>query len=113
MTRLAREARARFARQVSLPEIGEQGQLRLSQTHVRTASPVTALYLERAGLLVSAAAHREVPSFEVGADEPALREAAEYLNGALSAVEAIKSALEIGTPLQLPEGFRLDQEHSS
>ena len=47
---LSRDARARYARQISLPEIGEQGQLRLGETRVRCGHEVAALYLERAGL---------------------------------------------------------------
>lgn len=109
---LDREARARYARQISLPEIGEQGQLRLSQTRVRCQSAVTATYLERAGVEVARGTGAE-PAIAVEAGDPALREAAAFLSGALTAVEALKSALGAGAPLQLPQPFRLSEEHSS
>jgi hypothetical protein len=112
MSLLSREARARYARQISLPEIGEQGQLRLSQTRVQCESAVTAMYLERAGVEV-ASGPGTGPVFDVQAGDPALAEAAAFLSGALGAVEAIKTALGIGTPLELPESLRLSEEHSS
>lgn len=114
MSLLSREARARFARQISLPEIGEQGQLRLSQARVTCQSAVTAMYLERAGVEVARAVGGEsAQATAVEAGDPALREAAAFLSGALGAVEALKSALGVGTPLQLPEPLRLSEEQSS
>jgi hypothetical protein len=108
---LSRDARARFARQISLPEIGEQGQLRLAETRVRCGNPVAALYLERAGLDVVDAPN-EAPALHVQAGDPALHEAAAFLSGALAAVEAIKTALGAGTPLQLPQSLQLKEPSS-
>jgi hypothetical protein len=108
---LSRDARARFARQISLPEIGEQGQLRLGETRVRCGDPVAAMYLERAGLDVVDAPN-EGPSLHVQAGEPALQQAAAFLSGALSAVEVIKAALGVGTPLRLPDSFQLKEPSS-
>lgn len=108
---LARDARARFARQISLPEIGEQGQLRLGETRVRCGDPTAALYLERAGLDVLEAAD-EAPRLHVQAGDPVLHEAAVFLSGALTAVEAIKVALGAGTPLHLPDPIQLKEPSS-
>jgi hypothetical protein len=108
---LSRDARARFARQISLPEIGEPGQLRLGETRVRCGDPVAALYLERAGLDVIDAPD-QVPRLHVQAGEPALHEAAAFLSGALTAVEAIKTALGAGTPLHLPDPIQLKEPSS-
>lgn len=110
---LDRKARARYARQISLPEIGEQGQLRLLQTRVPSESAVAAMYLERAGLEVTRGPSARAIAVDVQAGDPALSQAAAFLSGALSAVEALKAALGVGEPLQLPESFRLSQEHSS
>ena len=112
MSALSRDARVRYARQISLPEIGEAGQLRLSQTRVQSGSAVASMYLERAGLDVVDA--RVEPAIEIEPGDPALHEAAVFLSGALSAVEAIKAALGVGTPLSLPDSFALtEQEQSS
>lgn len=112
MSELSREDRVRYARQISLPEIGEAGQLRLAQARIESRHPVAAMYLERAGVGVVAAAGAG-SSMHVEPGEPALSEAAAFLSGALSAVEAIKDALGVGAALVLPDGFQLGQEQGS
>jgi hypothetical protein len=110
MSLLSREDRVRYARQISLPEIGEAGQLRLAQTRVQSSHPVTSLYLERAGLEVIDSPSAVLP-ISVEAGHPALHEAAELLRGALGAVEALKAALGIGAAL--PREVIQLKEHSS
>jgi hypothetical protein len=138
---LDREARTRYARQISIAEIGERGQqLLLSGERAPFSRPageavvhegrfapsrpdsarVAAMYLERAGAAVKAepTSGREIESasdqiIAKRAGHPALCEAAAFLIGALDAVEAIKVVLDAGTPLMLPDDFRLIGEHSS
>jgi len=120
---LDREARMRYARQISLPEIGEQGQLRLMHAKVAIASGAVSartavLYLERAGVGLERDASHMIASASPAhvaarAGDPSLEEAAAFLIGALDAVEAIKAVLGVGAPLCLPETLTLGQEHSS
>lgn len=108
--------RQRYARQILLPEVGMAGQRTLLATRAhlpkaanRAASAVARAYLERAGVAVTgeerdptdpsvvpvpgdAAVHRCAASGE-------LIHAAAALQGALAAVETIKSALAVGTPM--------------
>jgi hypothetical protein len=116
--------RARYARHLLLPELGELGQSRLLASVVRPnqdadpgALEVAHSYLSRAGLriamegcegpamtLASAAAVTRV------AGAPELLEAARLLAGAFAAVEAIKAAAGIGQQSQLPAAFSLASE---
>ena len=124
---LTRQDRVRYARQLSLPEIGEAGQLRLMQTQValplsaageQSSDAVAALYLERAGLSV-VDGPAQITLIEVPSAHSALQEAAAFLSGALTAAEAIKAALGVGTKLLLPDSFALavdgqpNEEHRS
>jgi len=81
------------------------------QTRVACQSAVTAMYLERAGVEVARGISGG-QAIVVEAGDPALCEAAVFLSGALGAVEALKSALGVGTPLQLPESFQLKEQSS-
>jgi hypothetical protein len=104
---LSKSARLRFARQISLPEIGEHGQARLLASCVlrgtSEADAVAELYLERAGLHVSSNDTGVVTlSAPPSATEDFLRSlpgdarlahAHAWLLGSLSAVETIKSVL--------------------
>lgn len=110
MSLLSRDDRLRYARQISLPEIGEAGQLRLSQARVMSSHPVASTYLERAGVEVS---DGPAPALTVHAGDAALAEAASFLSGALTAVEALKRALGTGTPLELPDSFSLTPDSAS
>ena len=120
---LSREARVRYARQISLPEIGEQGQLRLMHAAVAIASEAGSArtarsYLERAGVRIEQDAEHTIAGASpdhvaARAGDPSLEEAAAFLIGALDAVEAIKAVLGVGTPLALAETLTLGQEHSS
>lgn len=119
--------RIRYARHLLLPEIGEEGQLRLLATHVRVpgeadagAAEVAREYLVRAGVRVETEVEAGAsPSPADGgartplslprahdllalAGAPELIEAARALSGALAAVESIKSALALGEPLRQP-----------
>lgn len=111
--------RARYARHLLLPQLGEAGQARLLATTLGTppdadqgALAVAARYLTRAGVCVEVAKDMEATSHEaVGgslslrvpdsdeitriAGRPALIEAARALAGALAAVNAIKEAARI------------------
>jgi hypothetical protein len=112
--------RARYARHLLLPELGEAGQLRLLRAAVRaddSADPgalaVARDYLSRAGLRVDAGAEAAVLTLP-GSDEierlagaPELVEAARALAGAFAAVEAIKAAAQIGRRGALPSEFSL------
>ncbi len=69
--------------------------------HARTAQ-VARLYVERAGFTVDTSAEHELEVADLAAVErlagvPALMPAAAALAGALSAVEAIKEVLQLGT----------------
>ena len=86
--------RARFARQILVPEIGDEGQARLSSStfDLRPLGPeaaaVARLYLERAGL-------REAGSEPQG---PAQVPAEAALAGARFAVARIRAALDESAP---------------
>ncbi len=110
----------RYARQRLVPEIGLEGQRRLMGRHValRTARPgaepdplaasVARRYLERAGVRLATqpdgtALPLDLPARTellawAGTAEPALRQVAAMLAGALSATEAIARLLELDAP---------------
>ncbi len=106
------EARRRFARQLSLAEVGEGGQARLCAHVVRVegdprAAGIAAEYLARAGVQVSRA--DAAATLDVGAEgdvaalagAPELEQAAAFALGAFAAVEEIKRALGVGRPGRL------------
>jgi len=123
---LSPAAKERYARHLLLAEIGEAGQQRLCSARVQlpaAADPRSARiahdYLVRAGVAVQTDPQRErdAPRLQLSEDavralagEPALEPAAAALLGALHAVEAIKSELGLGAPLELPPGLRLCAE---
>jgi hypothetical protein len=116
---LDRQARARYARQLSLAEIGEAGQSRLLAARIALdahadsrARATAALYLERAGVSVVSETDAAHALIEVDPGDPALREAALFLSGALTAVEVIKTVLGAGTPLPNAEIIRLKEPSS-
>lgn len=100
----------RYARHVSLPEIGEAGQARLSAARVvlrgdPRAAAIARVYLERAGVSVSDGDTGEgdlVELAEVRAGRPELEAAARFLAGAWTAVEAIKATVGAGRPARSP-----------
>lgn len=113
--------RARYARHLLLPEIGELGQARLLASSFRVAGEpgaraVAGSYLERAGVSVQEQAGATVSvledqgRLEALAGAPYLLEAARALAGAFAAVETIKSVVGIGQPSELPETFSLVSE---
>jgi len=104
--------RARYARQLLLPQIGEVGQARLLASSLQAPAAadagtlaVTRVYLERAGVRVIEGSPEgdlspqrlpSLPSSEVLAriaGRPELHEAARALVGALAAVQAIQSVV--------------------
>jgi hypothetical protein len=123
---LSSAQRARYARHLLLPEIGEGGQARLLKSQVGAAADadpgalaVARSYLERAGVRVADDAEGSVEvslnvpdraRIEALAGSPLLLEAARALAGALAAVETIKSVVGIGQPSELPEAFSLASE---
>lgn len=103
--------RARYARHLLLPELGEAGQLRLLGARTRAADgadpgtvAVARSYLSRAGLGVATGACEaevalQLPDTRAVAElagAPELAEAARALAGAFAAVEAVKAAARIG-----------------
>lgn len=114
--------RARYARHLLLPEIGEQGQLRLLASRVRVpvgadagALMAARSYLERAGVQVDADSGAPLnlasaQQIEALAGDPLLFEAARALAGAFAAVETIKSVAGIGQPSELPDELSLASE---
>ena len=115
MTLSARE-RARYARQLLLPQLGEAGQARLLAARFRapggadaSAVSVASEYLERAGLRVIVASERDssdttsecivelsgLSPDEIArvAGEPVLEEAARALVGALAAIDAVRAVV--------------------
>jgi hypothetical protein len=114
--------RARYARHLLLPELGEAGQLKLLAARVRPtegadgeAWEVARDYLARAGVEEDAAQGTPVALLDASqlaalAGEPRLTEAAKVLAGALCAVEAIKRFAGLGVPAALPVTFSLSSE---
>lgn len=114
--------RARYARHLLLPELGEAGQLKLLAARVRPAEgadgeawEVAREYLARAGVEEDAAegtpiALPNAAELAALAGEPELVEAARALAGAFCAVEAIKSLAGLGVPAALPAAFSLSSE---
>jgi molybdopterin/thiamine biosynthesis adenylyltransferase len=116
------DQRARFARHLLLPELGEAGQQRLLASRVRfprdaerAAREVAASYLARAGVH-EAPEEEAVDALQVQLGDHAegariagrveLEEAARSLVGALAAVETIKSLAGLGSPgARLPDGL--------
>jgi hypothetical protein len=120
---LSSAQRARYARHLLLPELGELGQERLLSSRARPtehadagALAVARSYLERAGVAVVqeqastqllVACSAEV---EALAGAPYLLEAARALAGAFAAVETIKSVVAIGHSSELPRTLSLASE---
>jgi hypothetical protein len=115
--------RARYARHLLLPELGEAGQLRLCSGRIRHAADrdpgalaVARDYLARAG--VGEGALGDAPEVWMDVSDPAqlaarpeLIEAARALCGAFAAVEAIKALAGLGTSATLgPEQCLLWEE---
>jgi hypothetical protein len=111
---LSAQQRALYARHLLLPEIGEAGQelllgsiAQVQEGAQEQAAEVAAEYLARAGLQVVAASAGEGQGVPVNlptpsalqrlAGRPELQLAAAALAGAVSAVESIKQALQLGT----------------
>lgn len=111
------DAHRRFARQISLAEVGAAGQARLCAHVVRVegdprAAEVAATYLARAGVRI--ARESDDGSVDAGsarrlhvgseadvaalAGRAELEVAAAFLAGAFAAVEEIKRTLEVGRP---------------
>ena len=111
---LGANERRRYARHVSLAEVGAEGQARLLAAHVREpASATTRDYLRRAG--VSFAPDGLVPrAVCVRPDgltrDPALRDAATAVLDAFAAVETFKAIVGAGVPATWPEGLVLDED---
>ncbi len=115
-------ARRRFARQLLLAEIGEDGQLRLAAAGFRSsvesdpdAYGAAADYLERAGCAPDlAGVEVRVPrpdAIDRFAGSEALRGPAALIAGAFSAVEHIKETLGLGPARDLPAELRLGDGH--
>jgi hypothetical protein len=120
----------RYARQLLLTEIAEDGQARLCATRAGVpraldarVAAVACDYLERAGLAVGderergtqAGARVELAAFDAEAvralaGRAELEPAAAALAGAFAAVEAIKEALALGARASLPGGLSLAAE---
>jgi hypothetical protein len=125
--------RARYARHLLLPELGETGQLRLLAARARPggaadagALAVARGYLSRAGLGIAVEARPRALEQNTDACDtavaldipdaagvarlagaPELLDAARALAGAFAAVEAIKAAAQIGVRGELPQEFSL------
>ena len=127
--------RTRYARHLLLPQLGEAGQARLLDTRLRVRGAVDAgvlevarTYLGRSGVTLVDAPTEGAPhagdehaselalatESEVArvAGRPALVEAARALLGALSAVDAIRTAAGLGTGAGLPEHFAISSEEA-
>lgn len=126
--------RRRFERHLLLAEIGEAGQARLCAARARLApgadsraAAVARDYLERAGVAVieaqAARAQADAEAIALAlpdaavlrslAGRPELDEAAASLAGALAAVDAIKTALGIGSSPPLSPGLSLGAEKNA
>lgn len=91
--------RLRFVRHILLPEIGESGQERLSQTRFVHDNAWTTTYLRRAGLTVDASHSTDRSDERSWSTADAKSSPAERaLLGTLKAVERIKEVLDLGTP---------------
>jgi adenylyltransferase/sulfurtransferase len=114
--------RARYARHLLLPELGETGQLRLLAALARPggaadagALAVARGYLSRAGLGIATDARDTAVALDIPDGEavvrlagaPELVDAARALAGAFAAVEAIKAVAQIGARGELPQEFSL------
>ena len=106
----------RYARQITLPEIGESGQLRLARLSLQPPPEADALslgwatrYLRRAGVNAEDAPENIpllVPEQSEVMRIANSREAyavTALLVGSFAAVEALKAALEVGRPGNLPQ----------
>ena len=113
--------RKRYARHLLLAEIGPAGQARLlAQTVALPASAdaraaeVAVDYLRRAGVTVGelgeVVALPDSAAVRALAGRSELHEATAALLGAFAAVEAIKSALAVGAPGELPASLTLCAE---
>lgn len=124
---LTASERARYARQVLLPEVGLVGQAKLCAATVAVndgadseASSITHDYLTRAGITVNndtsalGAAQTSIASTtQVEAFAPVeLRHAAAAFAGAYAATETIKAIVGAGTPATLAQHFRISSEES-
>lgn len=104
---LSAQDRRRYARHISLPEIGEVGQERLLAAHVKDVpNPTTLDYLRRAGVSVE---HPTAPLRSPDFSTSSKREGESggegaALVGAFEAVERIKEILGVGIAGKL-EGF--------
>ncbi len=114
-------AKRRYARQLLLPEVGEEGQERLSQARFRAGDgvdarsyAVAAEYLARAGCAGSEDGRPVALPSEVSVDafagRQSLRGPAAAIVGAFAAVEHLKRELGIGTAGELPEELRLSAD---
>jgi hypothetical protein len=94
----------RYARQISLAEIGVRGQEALCAMHARVigderAASVAREYLVRAGVSAGDGASIDAGSsdeIDRIAGRPELREAAAFLMGSIAALEAIKRGIDRG-----------------
>ena len=114
-------ARRRYARQLLLGEIGEKGQVRLSEARFRSGSTsdadafaVAAEYLRRAGCLEDPdgdeVAVPDASLVDRFAGEAFLRGPAAAVVGAFSAVEHMRAALGLGEARELPPNLSLTGE---
>jgi hypothetical protein len=102
-----------YARQITLAEIGVEGQAQLCAAELTIApvadaraAEVAREYLSRAGVAVREHASQLVPvgdepSVRALAGDPALEACAAWLAGSFAAVEAIKAVTGVGIPAQL------------
>ena len=106
----------RYARQITLPEIGESGQLRLARLSLQPPPEADALslgwatrYLRRAGVNAEDAPENiQLPVPEQSevmriADSREAYPVTALLIGSFAAVEALKSALDVGRPGSLTQ----------
>ena len=114
-------ARRRYGRQILLGEIGDTGQVRLLEAHVRptegadaTAYAVAEEYLRRAGVRSdergTPVSVPDAPTVQRFAATESLAEPAAAIVGAYCAVEHLKAVLGLGEPQPFPEGISLSSE---